>query len=154
MTEGLMSILYIPQQWFPDIRDCSSKVILLVMRSEASFPNRESGGKMCWSSTSHVHWTWSVASEVYSTFQIWKSMWFLKFLNMFILPPAAGFSWQLCWPATASGTVPQQFNRCCCICYQANTDRHLWSTQMYLQDLWMLCLMIAVLCLLIYNMWI
>lgn len=43
MTEGLMSILHIPQQWFPDIRVLYSPVILLVMRSEAPFTNRESG---------------------------------------------------------------------------------------------------------------
>lgn len=75
-TEGLMSILYIPQQWFPDIRVFFSQVILLVMRSEASFPNRESGKKRA--STSHIPCTWqslSSVSEAYGTFRIWMSIW-------------------------------------------------------------------------------
>lgn len=47
-----MCILYIAQQQFPDI--FFSRVILLEMNSEVSFPNRESRGK-CAGDQNHTH---------------------------------------------------------------------------------------------------
>lgn len=44
ITEGFMSTVCIPQQWFTDMR-VFFQVILYVMRSEASFPN-SSGKKL------------------------------------------------------------------------------------------------------------